>query len=377
MKKIGMLVCVLTAVVLVAGCGGTTGKGKMLVNVNGTKITEGELEFLGTINPRIQAQIVNPEGKKKLLDNLVEQELLYQEAVKEGLSRKDDVKAKVELYRRVIIAQALVDEQVEKAAKKYYDEHGDEFQKLKMAQIMIKYANPADAKKEKDQKKGAKKETMRSEADALKFANDIEARLKKGDDFATVAKEVSDDATTKNRGGDMGPVSKGDKRFESRGWAPLIDKAFEMKVGEVSGPIKTNQGYHIITVTQGLELEPFEEAKAGIVFKVRNDARNELLANLKKEGKVEFADEKKPEKPAEGVAGAGAPTLEGEAAGAAGAPAAPAAEAPKTLATPSPDKASPIKIEVKQPEAKKIAKEAPATEKKPESAVKPAPEQKQ
>lgn len=236
MKKIGSLVCVLVAIVLVAGCGGGTGKGKMLVNVNGTKITEGDLDFLGTINPRIQAQIMNPDGKKKLLDNLVEQELLYQDAVKEGVSRKADVKAKVDLYRRVIIAQSLVDDEIEKAAKKYYDEHADEFKKLKMSQIMIKYANPDDIKKAAAQKKGAPKEALRSEADALQLANQIKARLDKGEDFATVAKETSDDVTTKNRGGDLGPVSAGDKRFEARGWAPLVDKAFELKVGEIAGP---------------------------------------------------------------------------------------------------------------------------------------------
>lgn len=357
MKKLGMLVCVLTAVVLLAGCGGGGGKGKMLVNVNGTKVTEGDLEFLGTINPRIQAQIMSPEGKKKLLDNLVEQELLYQAAVKEGISRKDDVKAKIDLYRRVIVAQSLVDNEIEKTAKKYYDEHADEFKKLKMAQIMVKYANPEDMKKAKEQKKGAPKETARGEAEALKQANEIKTRLDKGEDFATVAKETSDDITTKNRGGDLGLVAKGDKRFDSRGWTPLIDKAYEMKVGEIAGPIKTNQGYHIITVTQGVELEPFEEAKAGIVFKIRNDVRNELLAKLKKDGKVEFAEEKavaekkEAEKPAEGTVPA---------------PAAPAAEG----------QAMQIKIpEVKTPEMKKIAKEAaPETVKKPESAVKKAPQ---
>lgn len=359
MKKLGMFVCILTAIVMIGGCGGAK-KGNVLVNINGTKVTEGDLEFLGTINPRIMAQIQSPEGKKRLLDNLVEQELLYQEAVKEGTSRKPDVKAKIDLYRRVIIAQSLVDDQVEKAAKKYYDEHADEFKKLKLSHIMIKYTNPEDMKKAKKGKEG-----VRSETDALKLANEVKARLDKGDDFATVAKEVSDDVATKARGGDLGPAAKGDKRLDSRGLGPLLDKAFEMKVGEFAGPIKTNQGYHIITVTQGLEVEPFEEAKTAIIFKIRNDAKNELVARLKKDAKIKYPEEEKAvaekkegEKPAEGAQGL-----------------APEGQAITVTPTTQPEKATPaepVKLpETKAPE-KKLAKETPA---KP--AEKKAPEKKQ
>jgi peptidyl-prolyl cis-trans isomerase C len=301
---------------------------------------------------------MNPEGKKKILDNLIEQELLYQEAVKEGVNRKDDVKAKIDLYRRVIVAQALVDDQIEKSTKKYYDEHAEEFKKLKLSDIMIKYASPDDAKKAKD-KKG--KEAMRSEADALKLANEIKARLDKGEDFATVAKETSEEPTTKNRGGDLGLISKNDSRMTSRGWGPLVDKAFEMKVGEIAGPIKTNQGYHIITVTQGLEVEPFEQAKAGLTFKVRNDARTELLAKLKKDARITYAEGEKPaEAPATGIE---MPAAEGQ-----------PAPAPQIATQPAPA-GQPQKFEMNipaQPAAKK-AEAKPA----PKPAAKKAPAQQQ
>lgn len=356
MKKFVVFACAILAVAMISGCGGAK-SGKMLVEINGSKVTEGDLEFLGTINPRIQAQITNPEGKKKILDNLIEQELLYQEAVKEGINRKDDVKAKVDLYRRVIVAQALVDDEIDKAAKKYYEEHPDEFKKLKMSQIMIKFYSPEDMKKAKDKKS---KETMRSEADALKLANEIKARLDKGEDFATVAKEVSDDATTKSRGGDLGPISKGDKRLDSRGWGPLADKAFEMKVGEIAGPIKTNQGYHIITVTQGLEVEPYDMAKAALIIKMRNDARNELLTKLKKDAKIVYAEGEKPVEPTAPATGIVTPGTEGQPA------------APQVAIQPAPEGGSKkieMSIPVKQPEKKVEAKPAPKAE------TKKAPEQ--
>jgi peptidyl-prolyl cis-trans isomerase C len=291
MKKIAMLAILLLAAAAFSGCSSGK-KGEMLVEINGHEVTTGDLKFLGSVNPRITAMIASPEGKKKILDNLVEQTLLYQEAVKKGINRKQDVKDKVDLYRQVIIAQALVDDEAEKEAKKYYDEHPEEFKKLALSQIMIKYSSPEDIKKAKEKKA---KVTLRNEQEALKLANAVKARLDKGEDFATVAKEVSEDSMTKSRGGDLGLVAEKDPRLEARGLGPILDKAFEMKVGEIAGPIKTNQGYHIITVTRGVEAEPFEEAKDYIIFKNKNNVKIQLVERLKKDSKIVYAEEVKKE----------------------------------------------------------------------------------
>ena len=284
--------CIAVFGFMVANCGGglTTSSGNTLVSVNGKKITEGDIEFLGNINPRIKAQLASPAGKKRILDNLVEQELLYQEAVKKGINRDSEVRAKAELYRRVIVAQSLLDNELEQAAKRYYKENSVEFKKLKMSQIMIRYGD-------KKGKKGKKAKGIHSEKKALKIAGEVKTRLDKGEDFAKVATEVSEDMATKRRGGDMGLVAKGDKRFEARGYGPLVEKAYEIKVGEIAGPIKTEKGYHIITVTRGVELESFDDAKAGIAFKKKGKLKNETLARLKKEGSVTYADELTPKKP--------------------------------------------------------------------------------
>ncbi|MBN1283752.1 MAG: peptidylprolyl isomerase, partial [Proteobacteria bacterium] len=131
----------------------------------------------------------------------------------------------------------------------------------------------------------------RTEEEALKLANEIKAKIDGGASFEDMAKEKSDDAMTKARGGNMGLVSKDDRRLMMRGFQPVLEKAFELKVGEVAGPIKTQSGYEIITVTQGIELEPFESAKQSILFKVRNTTRDNLLAKLKKDSKIAFKDE--------------------------------------------------------------------------------------
>ncbi|MFH0799680.1 MAG: peptidylprolyl isomerase [Pseudomonadota bacterium] len=279
------------------GCGGPS-SGKVLAEVNGSKITEGDLKFLGEINPRIKMQINDPAGQKRILDNLVEQDLLYQEAVREGINHRADVKAKIDLYRRVIISQSLIDADIEKAAKKYYDEHQGEFNKLVLSHIMVKYAAPEETK---NAKKGEK---LRTEEEALKEAQDIKARIDKGEEFAKVAKDTSDDVASKARGGDLGPAMKDEPRLVQRGFGPLLEKASELKVGEVAGPIKTDKGYHIITVTRGLELEPFDEAKQMIVMKLRDTSRQDLLARLKKDAKISFPEDEKKEAEAKKQAGA-------------------------------------------------------------------------
>lgn len=280
------LIAIAALLALASGCGGTS-SGKILVDINGNKITEGDLKFLGEVNPRIMSQIETPAGQRRILDNLVEQELLYEDAIKQGLNRDSKVKAKVDLYRRVIIAQSLVDAETDKAAKKYYDEHQDEFKKLRLAHIMVKFATPEEIKK------APKGEKPLAEAEALHKAEALGARIDKGEEFAKVATELSDDAASKSRSGDLGLVSKDDKRLAGRGFSPLVDKALEMKVGEVSGPIKTDKGYHLVTVTRGLEVEPFDEAKEAILFKVRGEVRTALLAKLRKDAKVTYPEEAK------------------------------------------------------------------------------------
>lgn len=321
MKKLVLLV---VAMVVLVGCSSKP-SGKTLVTVNGKEITEADLEFLSNINPRIGAQIATPFGKKQVLNNLVEQEVLYQNSVKKGLQNDPNVKAKADLYKRVIIAQALVDDAIESSAKEYYEKNKNEFDKLELSHIMIKF-KPAEkapeVAKDKNAPKppvppAAKDQGLRSEEEALAIANKVKARLDTGEDFATVAKEVSEDAATKNGGGNLGATSKNEARFDRRGWGPILEKAFSMKVGETSGPIKTNEGYHIIIVTKGAELEPFDKVKQGIVFKLQADTRKKLLDDLKKDAKIQYAEGMAPAAPgtppAPGAApGEGQPPVPGQ-----------------------------------------------------------------
>ncbi|MEO8467725.1 MAG: SurA N-terminal domain-containing protein [Gammaproteobacteria bacterium] len=107
---------------------------------------------------------------------------------------------------------------------------------------------------------------------ARKQADAVEERLKKGEDFAKVAKEVSTDAGSKDQGGDLGWISRGTLT------GPFEDTLFAMKTGEVSAPVRTSEGLHIIRVDEvrSGDLQPFEAVREELAAETKT-RRAEML----------------------------------------------------------------------------------------------------
>ena len=103
----------------------------------------------------------------------------------------------------------------DKDAKKYFDEHKETLSQVKASHILVADENTA---------------------------NEVKKKIDDGADFAELAKEYSKDTANSNKGGDLGYFTK-DKMVKE-----FADKAFSMKKGEVSEPVKTSYGYHIIKV---------------------------------------------------------------------------------------------------------------------------------
>ncbi|MGX2041406.1 SurA N-terminal domain-containing protein [Methylocaldum sp. MU1018] len=96
-----------------------------------------------------------------------------------------------------------------------------------------------------------------AEKAALTKINQIQDRLAKGEDFAKVAKETSDDLVSAQNGGDLGFITKG--AMEQN----FADAAFALQQGELSKPVKTSFGYHLIKVTElsAAKTKSFDEVK--------------------------------------------------------------------------------------------------------------------
>lgn len=121
-------------------------------------------------------------------------------------------------------------------------------------------------------------------AEAESRVVEVLVRIKKGEDFGELAKEFSEDRQTANNGGNLGWIDVGGKMIRN-----FEDAVFALDhVGQVSEPLKTSYGWHIIKVLEKQEIKSFEEAKAEIKSKISNSARASrsrtvVIDRLKKE----------------------------------------------------------------------------------------------
>lgn len=158
-------------------------------------------------------------------------------------------------------------EVTEEDAKKYYENNSKEFEQkeqIKASHILIKTEKGASDKKvEKARKK----------------AEELAKKAKKsGTDFSKLAEKHSEGPTSK-KGGDLGYFTR-DKMVSE-----FSDKAFSMKNGEISDPVKTRFGFHVIKRTGHKEAgkKTFEEAKSDILSRLEKKKISKNLKSFVKE----------------------------------------------------------------------------------------------
>lgn len=162
--------------------------------------------------------------------------------------------------------------------KKFYDENPEQFKKPETASarhILIKTEEGADA---------AKKEEARKKAEAVR------ERLVKGEDFAKVCAETSDDPGSKNNGGLYENFPKGQMV------PPFENACFTQKIGEIGPLVETTFGFHIIKVEKRSEAgaTPLAEIKDRLKSFLENqkkgDAAQKFLKTLKADAKISYSE---------------------------------------------------------------------------------------
>ena len=219
---------------------------KVLANVNGKEITDQDVYvFLNQLNPQIAAQFRTPEGVKKVADELINQELLYLEAISNGLDKEEAFrveleKVKVNVLKQYAINKLMLDiDSTEEEITEFYNEHKEYFQtpeKVQASHILVK-----------------------EEEQAKEIANEI----KEGLSFEEAAAKYSI-CPSKEKGGDLGEFGRGQMVPE------FEEVAFITEEGKVSQPVKTQFGYHLIKVVDKKEsgISPLEEVKDKITQQV-------------------------------------------------------------------------------------------------------------
>ncbi len=93
---------------------------------------------------------------------------------------------------------------------------------------------------------------------------ELKKQIEAGADFATLAAEHSDDVVSKVKGGDIGYVARGQRA------ADFVDKLFALKINEISAPVKTRQGWHLLQAVEIKEAadQPFDAVKEAVARSV-------------------------------------------------------------------------------------------------------------
>jgi peptidyl-prolyl cis-trans isomerase D len=160
-----------------------------------------------------------------------------------------------------LLPQVQVDD---KAMKDYYDSHAKEF--AQQEQVHARHIL-------------AKVDDQHPDAAAQKKIADAKARLAKGEDFAKVARELSDDPGSKDKGGDLGLFGRNAmvKEFE--------EAAFQAEPHKLVGPVHSSFGYHLIEVLEKRPggQQPFEQVKQQIGTRMALERSQDLAAAKAKE----------------------------------------------------------------------------------------------
>jgi peptidyl-prolyl cis-trans isomerase C len=245
-----------------AGQGAAVDAGETLATVNGVTVGSKEFEQAAARKAPASGDALSAEEKKEVLDGLVEEKLLYAEALRKGLDRDPKVQKVMvnTLLREDVYSTVKNGDFTDEMLQAYYEEHKSEFvvpEKVQIKRILIKVtdARPDEA---------AKAEAVR-----------IQGEVKKApDSFKDLAAKFSEDPY-KRRGGDVGFVSKEGKP----GLDPaIVDKAFALDTGAISDVFKTTDGYNVVQVAARRESveRTFQQMKGSVLRKVKNDKMKEL-----------------------------------------------------------------------------------------------------
>jgi len=161
------------------------------------------------------------------------------------------------------------------AMQAYYDAHKADYEQIHARHILVRFKGSTVPVKP-----GGKDLT---EEEALAKAQELEKRLKAGEDFNKLASAESDDSGAAVNGGDLGTFGHG------RMVPSFEEAAFKLKPGEVSEPVKSQFGYHIIKL-ESREVKSLDDVKAEIDKKLRPEEVKKAMDALEKATKVTLDD---------------------------------------------------------------------------------------
>jgi peptidyl-prolyl cis-trans isomerase C len=257
----------------------TSASAKVLARVNGAEITDEDVKIaLDDIGQSLPQQIEGPARQAYILDYLIDAKLVAQKAEADKMGEGPEFAKKVAYYRDKVLMEDLLGKVAKDAASD--------------TAIQKTYDDVAKQQKPEEEVR-ARHILVESEADAQAALK----RVKSGEDFAKVANEMSKDPGSK--GGELGWFTK------ERMVPEFAEAAFKMQPGQISDPVKSQFGWHIIQLEERRQKQfpPLDQVRDQVTRYVVQKSQSELILKLREAAKVERTE---PEKPAEATPGAAA-----------------------------------------------------------------------
>jgi peptidyl-prolyl cis-trans isomerase C len=232
--------------------------------VNGKAIKQSWVDYIMK-DAQARGQKPSDSLKNAIINELVGTELAFQEAVKQGVDKQTDLMTAEEIGHRKLIVNAFL---------------ADFMKKNPVTDADKKAAYEQYKKELGDKEFNARHILVKTEAEAT----DIAAQIKKGGDFAKIAKEKSLDPGSKEKGGDLG-------WFSPAGMVkPFSDAVSSLKKGEVTtAPVQTQFGWHVIKLldTRATQVPTYEKVKDGLERTLQQRKLEKMMLELKAKAKID------------------------------------------------------------------------------------------
>ena len=219
----------------------------VLATVDGKEITEQDVyAFLSELDPQIAAQFSSTDGVKRLVNELVNGEMLYLYAMENSYGQEEDFKSELERVKANILKKYAVNKilsevsATEDEITQFYNDNSERFQKpeaVRASHILV---------------------------DEFEKAKEIQDEIHQGLSFEEAAQKYST-CPSRQVGGDLGEFERGKMVPE------FEEAAFNLKEGELSEPVKTQFGYHLI------KLQYKNEARLRTIDEVREQIKQQVI----------------------------------------------------------------------------------------------------
>ena len=251
---------------------------RVVIRVGDLKLTAAQVDQILQAYPENQRVWVNGPGRDQFIEQVVRVLLLSEEGKRRKLTETEAYKNQL-MYSAAGILASHTDEDIrhkvrgdEALLKAFYAAHQSEYEQIHARHILVRMqGSPISlAPGQKDLTDDA----------ALAKALEIRQKLVQGADFADLARVESDDMSSSAKGGDLGFVKRGQT-------VPSFEEAaFALPLGELSQPVKTTYGYHIIKVEEKKPVKTFEELRPELEKNLANEVSRKFVEDLKAKTRV-------------------------------------------------------------------------------------------